>query len=298
MVKQRTLKRTVQTSGIGLHTGKNIEIAFHPAAINTGVVFRRVDLQPVIEIPARTDFVGDTRLNTCLKSGDAMISTVEHVLAAFAGLGIDNVYVDLQAPELPVMDGSAEPFVALIQSAGIVEQNADKQFLRIKHKIEVVDGDKWVKLEPFDGLQFAIAIDFDHPAIRATPQMLTFDFGKTSFISELSRARTFGFLADYDYLRQNNLGLGASLENTIVLDQKEVVNTGGLRYPDEFVKHKLLDAFGDLHLLGHNLMGAFSGYKSGHLLNHRLRQALLADKNATEIVTLNSTQSLPLAILK
>jgi len=283
-MKQLTLKNTAHISGIGLHTGKPVELTFHPAPENTGIVFRRVDMSPVVLIPATTHYVSDTRLNTCLANGSASISTVEHVLSAVAGLNIDNLYIDLTACEPPVMDGSAWPFVQLIQSVGMLEQTALKQFIRIKREIRVEEGDKFASLAPFDGCKVSMTIDFNHPIIAQTQQSLSIDFSQASYSDEISTARTFGFLSEYDYLRKNNLGLGASLENTLVLNETEILNKEGLRNNAEFVKHKILDAVGDLRLLGHNLLGEFTGYKSGHALNHSLRQALLHDPAAWELV--------------
>jgi UDP-3-O-[3-hydroxymyristoyl] N-acetylglucosamine deacetylase len=285
-VKQRTLKTSAQISGIGVHSGKTVQLMLHPAPENTGIVFRRIDVQPPVNIPAISKYVSDTRLNTCLAKDGAAVATVEHLLSAFAGIGIDNAYVDITAAEMPVMDGSAQPFVNLIRSAGIEKQQAEKKFLRIKRRVEIKDGDKFVSLEPFEGFKFSLTIDFDHPVIRASSQSATIDFTTASFADEISHARTFGFLADYEQLRKHNLGLGASLENTLVLDEQQVLNPEGLRYADEFVRHKILDAVGDLYLLGHNFIGAFTGYKSGHNLNHQLREAVLADSSAWEIVAL------------
>lgn len=295
MLKQRTLKNAIHTSGIGLHSGTQVNLSLHPAEENTGIVFRRQDKEPPILIPANTAYVADTRLNTSLANAGVAIATVEHLLSAFAGLGIDNAYIDVAAGELPAMDGSAEPFVALMQSAGIVEQAAAKQFLRILHPVSVHDGDKYVSLEPYEGFKFSLTIDFDHPIIANTQQTVTLDFSTQAFIHEVSSARTFGFLSEYEYLRKNNLGLGASLENTLVLDEKQVLNESGLRYADEFARHKMLDAIGDLYLLGHNFIGSFTGYKSGHTLNHRLREALLADPSAWELVTLDQSDKLSLS---
>lgn len=295
MIKQRTLKKSISLSGIGIHSGQAIHLTIHPAPSNTGIIFRRVDLQPPVDIPATHSQVGDTRLNTCLANGNATISTVEHLLSALAGLGIDNASIDIAAPELPALDGSALPFVRLIQEAGVIAQEADKLFLKIRQKVRVADGEKQVSLEPYDGFKFTMAIDFNHPTIRASQQLLSIDFAKASYITEISQARTFGFLAEYDYLRSNNLALGASLDNTVVLDDSKIVNVDGLRDPDEFIKHKMLDAIGDLSLLGHQFIGAFSGHKSGHNLNHQLRQAVLADKNAWELVTRHESEALPVS---
>lgn len=284
-MKQLTLKKAVQISGVGLHTGNPVNLTFHPAPENTGIVFSRLDMNSAITIPATTEYVSDTRLNTCLANGDTCIWTVEHVLSALAGLKIDNVRIDLTTCEPPIMDGSAYPFVQLIQSAGILEQNATKQFIRIKRTVTVEEGDKSASLAPFDGFKISMTIDFNHPVIAQTQQSLSIDFSQASYVDEISNARTFGFLSEYDYLRKNNLGLGANLDNTLVLDSAKILNKEGLRDNAEFVKHKILDAIGDLCLLGHNLQGEFVGHKSGHALNHRLRQTLLQDKTAWELIS-------------
>lgn len=294
---QRTLKNVIRATGVGLHTGEKVYLTLRPAPENTGIIFCRVDVNPIVDIPARTEFVGDTSFNTCLAKDGCRIATVEHLLSAFAGLGIDNAYVDLTAAELPTMDGSAAPFVFLIQSAGVQQQSALKRFIRIKRKIIVQDGDKKAMLEPYDGFKVNFHIDFDHPVIRNGSLDATFDFSSISYVKEVSRARTFGFLTEYEYLRKNNLGRGASLDNTIVLDDFRVMNEDGLRYPDEFVKHKILDAIGDLYLLGYNIIGSFTGHKSGHTLNNLLRQQLLADQSAWEIVTFDDTQKVPFSFI-
>jgi UDP-3-O-[3-hydroxymyristoyl] N-acetylglucosamine deacetylase len=302
MIKQRTLKNVIRATGVGLHTGSKVYLTLRPAPVNTGIIFRRIDLEQPIDIPASAQYIGDTTLNTCLVKDGARISTVEHILSAFAGMGIDNAYVDLTAAELPTMDGSAGPFVFLIQSAGIEEQNAAKQFIRVKRKITVKADSQsgtgkapYATLEPFEGFKVTFTIDFDHPAIRASQQTATLDFSSTSFVKEVSRARTFGFLSEYEYLRKHNLGLGGSLDNTIVLDDYHILNEDGLRYDNEFVKHKILDAVGDLYLLGHSMIGAFTGYKSGHTLNNQLRLALLANQDAWEIVTFADPAKLPIS---
>ena len=295
MTRQRTLKNVIRATGVGLHTGEKVYLTLRPAAVNTGIVFRRIDLDPPVEINARPENVGDTRLSTTLCNGDTSVSTVEHLLSAFAGLGIDNAYVDLSAPEVPIMDGSAGPFVFLIQSAGVEEQNAAKQFIRIKRSTTVKEGDKWARFEPFDGFKVAFGINFDHPAFKGRRQEVEVDFSRTSFVKEVSRARTFGFMRDIEMLRSNKLALGGSLDNAIVVDDYRVLNEEGLRYEDEFVKHKVLDAVGDLYLLGYSLIGAFSGYKSGHQLNNRLLRALLADESAWEIVTFEGSRSAPVS---
>ncbi len=281
--------------GVGLHTGKKVYLTLRPAPVNSGIRFRRVDLQEAVEILARPENVGDTKLSTTLCQDGVRISTVEHLLSAMAGLGIDNAFIDLSADEVPIMDGSSGPFVFLIQSAGIVEQAAAKRFIRIKKTIKVEDGDKWVKFEPFDGFKVGFEIDFDHPLFTAEKQICEVNFSTTSFVKEVSRARTFGFQKDIEYLRQNNLALGGSQENAIVLDDYRVLNEDGLRYDNEFVKHKILDSIGDLYLLGHSLIGAFSGYKSGHELNNRLLLALLEDQAAWEEVTFEDDSKAPIS---
>ena len=298
MIRQRTLKNVIRATGVGLHTGKKVYLTLRPAAPDTGVVFRRVDLDVPVEVHARPDNVSDTRLSTTLGEGEASISTVEHLLSAFAGLGIDNAYVDLSAPEVPIMDGSAGPFVFLIQSAGVEEQNAPKRFIRIKNRVVVEEGDKWASFEPFDGFKVSFSIDFKHPAFNAKRQQAVIDFSSTSFVKEVSRARTFGFMRDIEILRQNNLALGGSLDNAVVVDDYRVLNEDGLRYEDEFVKHKILDAIGDLYLLGHSLIGHFSGHKSGHALNNKLLRTLVAEKSAWEEVTFADAARAPISYMK
>lgn len=295
MIKQRTLKNAIRATGVGLHTGEKVYLTLRPAAADTGIVFRRIDLDPPVEIRATPDNVTDTQLSTTLANGDVRISTVEHLLSALAGLGIDNAYVDLSAPEVPIMDGSAGPFVFLVQSAGIEEQNAPKRFIRIKKDVIVEDGEKWARFEPFEGFKVSIRIDFEHPVFKNRSQDASIDFSTTSFVKEVSRARTFGFMKDYEYLRANNLALGGTLDNAVVLDDYRVLNEDGLRYEDEFVKHKVLDAIGDLYLLGNSLIGAFSGYKSGHELNNRLLRHLLADESAWEVVTYMDEDPVPIS---
>lgn len=297
MIRQRTLKNLIRATGIGVHTGEKICITLRPAAANSGIIFRRIDLNPAINIPALTENVGDTTLSSCLVKDGARISTIEHLMSAFAGLGIDNVYVDVSAPEVPIMDGSAGPFVFLIQSAGIEEQNAPKRFLKIKRKIKVKDGDKWACISPHNGFKVSFTIDFEHPVFRDLPQTATVDFAHTSFVKELSRARTFGLLSDYERFRANNLALGSNLDNAIVVGDYRIVNEDGLRYNDEFVKHKMLDAIGDLYLLGYNIIGAFSGYKSGHALNNVLLKTLFNTSDAYEIVTFEDVSQVPFNLL-
>lgn len=285
MIRQRTLKNIIRATGVGLHTGEKVFLTLRPAAPDTGIVFRRIDLPVPVEIPACPENVGDTRLSTTLVKGDVRISTVEHLLSAFAGLGIDNAYVDVSAAEVPIMDGSAGPFVFLIQSAGVEEQSRPKRFVRIKRRVAVEDGDKYASFEPYDGFKVEFAIDFDHPAFASRTNKSTVDLSTTSFVKEVSRARTFGFLRDIEALRQQNLALGGSMDNAVVVDEYRVLNDEGLRYEDEFVRHKILDAIGDLYLLGHSLIGSFRGYKSGHALNNRLLRALVEDRTAWEEVT-------------
>jgi UDP-3-O-[3-hydroxymyristoyl] N-acetylglucosamine deacetylase len=281
--------------GVGLHTGKKVYLTLRPAAIDSGIRFRRVDLDEPVEILARPEKVGDTNLSTTLVENGVRISTVEHLLSAIAGLGIDNAYIDLSADEVPIMDGSAGPFVFLIQSAGIVEQNTAKRFIRIKKKVRVEDGDKWVEFNPFNGFKVSFEIDFDHPLFTHQKQTCSINFSTTSFVKEVSRARTFGFQKDIEFLRANNLALGGSQDNAIVLDDYRVLNEDGLRYDNEFVKHKILDSIGDLYLLGHSLIGAFSGYKSGHALNNKLLLTLLEDKEAWEEVTFDDASTAPIS---
>ncbi|WP_455203999.1 UDP-3-O-acyl-N-acetylglucosamine deacetylase [Kaarinaea lacus] len=295
MIKQRTLKNIIRATGIGLHTGQKVYLTLRPAAVDTGIVFRRVDLDPPVDIEAKPENVGDTRLSTTLINGDVRVSTVEHLLSALAGLGIDNAYIDLSAPEVPIMDGSAGPFVFLVQSAGIEEQNAPKRFIRIKKTVVVEDGEKWARFDPFDGFKVSFNIDFNHPVFRNRVQTAEVDFSSTSFVKEVSRARTFGFMKDIEKLRDNDLALGGSLDNAIVLDDYRVLNDDGLRYEDEFVRHKVLDAIGDLYLLGCSLIGAFSGCKSGHELNNLLLRTLLADEKAWETVTFDDINRAPIS---
>ncbi|HET7358707.1 MAG TPA: UDP-3-O-acyl-N-acetylglucosamine deacetylase [Rhodanobacteraceae bacterium] len=295
MIKQRTLKNVIRATGVGLHTGDKVYMTLRPAAANTGIVFRRTDLDPTVEIPSRCEFVGDTRLSSTLMKDDVRVGTVEHLLSAMAGLGIDNAYIDLSAPEVPIMDGSAGPFVFLLQSAGIEEQEAPKRFIRIKKPIRVEEGDKWARFEPFDGFKVGFSIDFSHPMFSKRTSTAEIDFSTTSFVKEVSRARTFGFMRDIEMLREHNLALGGSMDNAVVLDDYRVLNEDGLRYEDEFVKHKILDAIGDLYLLGHSLIGSFYGHKSGHELNNKLLRALLADEAAWEEVTFKDPQQAPIS---
>ena len=281
-----------------MHTGKKVYLTLRPAQVNKGIIFRRIDLDPVVEIHARPENVGDTQLSTTLVKDYVRISTVEHLLSALAGFGIDNAYIDLSADEVPIMDGSAGPFVFLIQSAGVIEQNAPKQFLRIKKKIRVENEDKWAMFEPFEGFKVGFTIEFNHPVFDDRTCQAEIDFSTTSFVKEVSRARTFGFMRDVELLRQNNLALGGSLDNAVVVDDYRVLNEDGLRYEDECVKHKILDAIGDLYLLGHSLIGSFNGFKSGHELNNKLLRELLAAEDAWELVSFDDESALPISFMQ
>lgn len=295
MIKQRTLKNVIRATGVGIHTGEKVYLTLRPAAVDSGIVFRRVDLPQPVEIRANAYNVGDTSLSSTLVNEGARVSTVEHLLSALAGLGIDNAYVDLSAPEVPIMDGSAGPFVFLIQSAGIEQQAAPKRFIRIKKSIRVEQDDKWARFEPFDGFKVGFSIEFDHPIFTKQTSTAEIDFSTTSFVKEVARARTFGFMRDIEMLRERNLVMGGSMDNAIVLDDYRILNEDGLRYEDEFVKHKILDAIGDLYLLGHSLVGAFYGYKSGHALNNQLLRTLLADREAWEEVTFEDNAAAPIS---
>lgn len=286
MAQQRTLRQAIRASGIGLHSGRKVFMSLLPAGPDTGIVFRRTDLNPSVEVPCRADWLREaTMCSTLVDDKGTRVATIEHLMSAFAGLGIDNCIVELSSPEVPIMDGSSAPFVFLIQSAGIHEQDAPKKFLRIRQPVQVADGDKWARFEPHDGYRLSFAIEFAHPALRRSGQQVTLDFSSTTYIKEVARARTFGFMRELDALRANNLGLGASLDNVVALDDFRVVNPDGLRYDDEFVRHKILDAVGDLYLLGHSVIGAYSAYKSGHALNNKLVRAVLEDQSAWELVT-------------
>ncbi|MBL4828822.1 MAG: UDP-3-O-acyl-N-acetylglucosamine deacetylase [Aliivibrio sp.] len=292
MIRQRTLKSIVQTTGVGLHSGRKVTLILRPAAANTGVIYRRTDLNPPVDFPADPESVRDTMLCTALVNDDGVrISTVEHLNAALAGMGIDNVIIEVDAPEIPIMDGSASPFVFLLQSAGIEILNAAKRFIRIKKPVRIEDGDKWVEIQPFDGFRLDFTIDFDHPAIDADVQNLVLDFSSQSFIRDISRARTFGFMRDIEYLQSQNLCLGGSFDNAIVLDEFRILNEDGLRYDNEFVTHKVLDAIGDLYMCGHSIIGEFKAYKPGHALNNQLLRAVLADQEAWEWATFESEES-------
>jgi len=298
MIKQRTLKNVIRATGVGLHTGKKVFLTLRPASANTGIIFRRVDLDPAVEIPAKPKYVGDTSLSTTLVKDNIRISTVEHLLSALAGFGIDNAFVDLTADEVPIMDGSAGPFVFLIQSAGIKEQNFAKKFLRIKEKVRVEKDEKWAMFEPFDGFKVGFSIEFDHPVFNHNNCHAEIDFSTTSFVKEVSRARTFGFMRDVELLRQRNLVLGGSLDNAVVVDDYKILNEDGLRYADECVKHKILDAIGDLYLLGHSLIGAFKGHKSGHTLNNTLIRELLLNEDAWELVSFETEYKAPISFMQ
>lgn len=286
MLKQRTLKQAVSTVGIGLHSGKKVSLNLRPAPANTGIVFQRVDLEPAVTLDLDPELVGETMLCTALIENGVKVATVEHLLSALAGLGIDNLFVDMDAAEIPIMDGSAAPFLYLILSAGIEELPAIKRFIRIKQPIEANKGDGWAKLLPYEGFKANFEIQFDHPAVSATTQALSIDFSQQAYASEVSRARTFGFMRDVEMMRSRNLGLGGSLENAIVLDEFRVLNQDGLRYPDEFIRHKILDAIGDLYTLGHSIIGAYQGYKSGHAINNLLVRELLQQPESWEMVAL------------
>ena len=293
MIQQRTLKNMIRATGVGLHTGTKVYLTLRPAPANSGIVFRRTDLAPAAEIKGEPYAVGDTRLSSCLEKGGARVATVEHLMSALAGLGIDNAYVDLTAPEVPIMDGSAGPFVFLLQSAGIAEQNAPKKFIRVLKPVEVRDGDKWARFEPHNGYKLTMSIDFAHPVFEKSGKSVTVDFSETSYIKEVSRARTFGFMQDVETLRAQGLALGGSLDNAIVMDEYRVLNSDGLRYDDEFVKHKVLDAIGDLYLLGHPLIGAYTAHKTGHALNNRLLRRLVEDKPSWELVSFERPEDAP-----
>ncbi len=297
MLKQRTLKSTIKTTGVGLHTGARVDLTLRPAPADTGIVFHRLFLPRPLAIPAHADNVGDTRLSTSLQLDGAKVSTVEHLMSALAGLGIDNLHIDVAGPELPILDGSAGPFVFLLQSAGIEEQPARKQYLRIKEPVEVRLDDKWAHFEPHPGFKLDLTIDFPHPVFGTENRHVVIDFAEHSYTKEVSRARTFGFMADIEALRAAGLALGGSLQNAIVLDETRVLNSEGLRYDNEFVKHKILDAIGDIYLLGHPLIGTYTAFKSGHALNNALLRALLAQTQAWELVSFDAPDEVPRAFL-
>jgi UDP-3-O-[3-hydroxymyristoyl] N-acetylglucosamine deacetylase len=296
MLRQRTLKSVIRATGVGLHSGVKVGLVLRPAAPGTGIVFRRVDLEPVVDIKADPYAVGDTRMASCLERDGVKLGTVEHLMSALAGLGIDNLYVDVDAAEIPIMDGSAGPFVFLLLSAGIEEQAAAKRFIRVRRAVEVTDGDKWARLEPYDGFRLSFSILFNHPAVDQSGTRVDMDFAEDSYVKDIARARTFGFTQDVEALRSQGLALGGSLDNAIVMDEYRVLNAEGLRLPDEFVRHKVLDAIGDLYLAGHPLLGAFSAHKSGHALNNRLLRELLADATAWEWVSFEQGEVLPATV--
>ncbi len=295
MLQQRTLRTAIRATGVGLHSGEKVFMTLRPAAPNTGIVFRRIDLPQPAEVRAEASRVGETMLGTTLIDGEVRVATVEHLMSAMAGLGIDNCYVDLSAAEVPIMDGSAGPFVFLLQSAGIEEQNAPKKLIRIRKHVRVEQDGKWAEFRPFKGFKVNFEIAFDHPVFKKHSQRASVDFSTTSFLREISRARTFGFMQDIETLRARNLTLGGSMDNAIVLDDYRILNEDGLRYEDEFVRHKILDAIGDLYLLGHSLIGEFSGYRSGHELNNLLARRLLADEKAWEVVTFADGRKAPIS---
>ena len=297
MFRQRTIKTTIRATGVGLHTGKKVYMTLRPGSANTGIIFRRTDIDKNIDIPAKAELVGETMLGTTLIKDDIKVATVEHLMSALAGLGIDNIVIELSAPEVPIMDGSAGPFVFLIQSAGIEEQDAAKKFIKIKKKIRIEEDDKWAELSPFDGFKVDFEIGFNHPVFNKLEQKASIDFSSTSFLKEVSRARTFGFLKDIEKLRENNLTLGGSMDNAIVLDDFRILNEDGLRYSNEFVIHKILDAIGDSYLLGHSLIGRYAAKKSGHCLNNQLMRALIADETAWEEVSFSSPKKAPISYL-
>jgi UDP-3-O-[3-hydroxymyristoyl] N-acetylglucosamine deacetylase len=298
MLRQRTLKNSIRATGVGLHSGQKVFMSLLPAGPDTGVIFRRVDLETPVEIPAYALNVGATELASTLMKDGAKVATVEHLMSAIAGLGIDNCVVELSAPEVPIMDGSSGPFVFLIQSAGIQEQDAPKRFIRIRQPVQVQDGDKYARFEPYEGFRVSFSIDFRHPVFKTSRQTATVDFSTTSFVKEVSRARTFGFMRDVESMRSKNLALGGSLDNAVVLDEYRVLNNEGLRYEDEFVRHKILDAIGDLYLMGHSLIGSYTAYKSGHQLNNKLLRALIADPRAWEEVTFQDESKAPIAYVR
>lgn len=298
MIKQRTLKNAIRATGVGLHTGEKIYLTLLPAPADSGITFRRVDLNPPVEIHARAENVGETTLSTTLVNGEIKVSTVEHLLAAMAGLGIDNAIVEVSAAEVPIMDGSAGPFVFLIQSAGIQEQAAAKKFIRIKKPVVVQEGDKIASFLPFEGFKVTFSIDFDHPVFQGRTLKTSVDFSSTSFVKEVSRARTFGFMHEIEYLRSKGLAKGGSIDNAIVVDEYRILNEDGLRYEDEFVKHKVLDAIGDLYLLGNSLIGEFKAHKSGHALNNKSLRQLIAQTDAWEVVTFDDDDTAPIHYMK
>ena len=302
MLKQRTIKELVRTTGVGLHSGRKVELTLRPAAADTGIVFRRVDFDPIVEIPSSAEVVGDTRMASVLIKDDARVSTVEHIMSACAGLGIDNLYIDVTAEEIPIMDGSASSFVYLLQQSGVEEQDAPRKFIRVLKDVEVRQGsganEKWARLSPFDGYKLDFFIEFNHPAVDGTTQRAVVDFGDITYVRDVARARTFGFMQDVESLRGMGLARGGSLENAIVMDEYRILNADGLRYDDEFVRHKILDAIGDLYLVGHPLLASYTAHKSGHALNNDLLRALLAQPDAYEIVTFDSLGTAPASYVR
>ncbi|MGB8517870.1 MAG: UDP-3-O-acyl-N-acetylglucosamine deacetylase [Gallionella sp.] len=293
MVKQRTIKNSVKVTGVGLHSGEKVTLGLRPAPANTGIVFCRVDKKPAEQIRVSAELVHDTRLSTCMEQNGVRVATVEHLMSALSGLGVDNIYIDLDSAEVPIMDGSAGTFIFLLQSSGIVEQTAAKKFVRVKKTVEVKQGDKWVRFDPYDGCKLTFTINFPHPVFANAKQHVVVDLGVDSYVREISRARTFGFMQDVEYMRAQGLALGGSLDNAIVMDEYRVLNPDGLRFEDEFVKHKVLDAIGDLYMSGHPVIGAFSGFKSGHALNNALLREMLADAEAWEYVTFDTPEQAP-----
>jgi UDP-3-O-[3-hydroxymyristoyl] N-acetylglucosamine deacetylase len=297
MIKQRSIKTLVRATGVGLHSGQKVAITLRPAPPDTGIFFRRVDLPEPVSFRVEPHLVKDTRLSSALECQGARVSTVEHLMSALAGLGIDNIFVDIDASEVPILDGSAAPFVFLLQSAGIEEQNAPRRFIRLKKTVRVEDGDKWAEITPYLGFRLSFKIDFDHPVLQRASNEISIDFAETSYVKEISRARTFGFMQEVEYLRANGLALGGSLDNAIVMDEFRVLNADGLRYADEFVKHKVLDAVGDFYLAGHPLLGSIAAYKSGHGLNNKLLCAIVDDAEAWEWATFIEPAQTPESVL-
>lgn len=297
MLAQRTLKTLTKAVGVGLHSGQRVELTLRPAAPDTGIVFRRVDLPEPVDIPVKAESVTDTRLASTISAGQAKVHTVEHLMSACAGLGIDNLYVDITAEEVPILDGSASSFVFLLQSAGVVEQKAPKRFIRVLKPVQVTEGEgqniKWARLEPYHGYKLSFEIEFHHPAVDSTGQQVVFDMSDGVYARDIARARTFGFTKDVEMMRANGLALGGGLDNAIVMDDYKVLNADGLRYDDEFVKHKILDAMGDLYIVGHPLLASYSAFRSGHAMNNQLLRALLAQADAYDIVTFDSASQAP-----
>lgn len=299
MLRQRTVRQVIRASGVGLHSGEKVYLTLRPAPVDSGIVFRRTDLDPPVLIPARADLVRETTMSSNLVvDDDVRVGTVEHLMSALAGLGIDNAVIDVSAPEIPIMDGSAGPFVFLIQAAGIAEQDAPKRFARITRRVEVRDGDKIAAFDPYDGFKVSFTIDFDHPAFHDDHKWASVDFSTTAYVNEVSRARTFGFLRDIEYLHANNMALGGSMDNAIVVGEDGVMNEEGLRFEDEFVRHKMLDAIGDLYLFGMGILGAYEGYKAGHAMNNKLLRAMVDTPDAWEIVTFDDESLTPITYVR